>query len=115
MVTWRLEIPTIGIGAGPDCDGQVLVYNDLLGYHSNLQPRFVKRYADFGTLARNALSTFATEVRDGRFPSVEHCYELSEEELQSARAISLTDPALLARRGTALNSGRACAGRTGPA
>jgi 3-methyl-2-oxobutanoate hydroxymethyltransferase len=65
-VTRRLRIPTIGIGAGPDCDGQVLVFNDLLGFDSTIRPpRFVKRYAEVGATAREALRRWAADVRAG--------------------------------------------------
>ena len=74
-VTSELEIPTIGIGAGPDCDGQVLVFHDLLGLEDRLSPRFVRRYAELGQEARRALSTFANDVREGRFPSIEESYD----------------------------------------
>jgi len=74
-VTATLEIPTIGIGAGPHCDGQVLVFHDLLGLEERIAPRFVRRYAELGSAARQALSTFAADVREGRFPSVEESYD----------------------------------------
>jgi 3-methyl-2-oxobutanoate hydroxymethyltransferase len=74
-VTAALEIPTIGIGAGPDCDGQVLVFHDLLGLEDRLSPRFVRRYAELGSDARRALSTFAEDVRHGRFPSPAESYD----------------------------------------
>jgi len=74
-VTAALEIPTIGIGAGPDCDGQVLVFHDLLGLEDRLSPRFVRRYAELGKDARQALSAFAEDVRLGRFPSPEESYD----------------------------------------
>jgi 3-methyl-2-oxobutanoate hydroxymethyltransferase len=74
-VTAALEIPTIGIGAGPDCSGQVLVFHDLLGLEDRLSPRFVRRYAELGRDARRALSAFAEDVRHGRFPSTEESYD----------------------------------------
>jgi 3-methyl-2-oxobutanoate hydroxymethyltransferase len=74
-VTGSLHIPTIGIGAGPDCDGQVLVFHDLLGLFTGLQPRFVKRYAELGQEAVAALSRYAAEVRSGAFPGPEHSFE----------------------------------------
>lgn len=74
-ITEALSIPTIGIGAGPRCDGQVLVFHDLLGFDDDFQPRFVKRYARaFGDLTK-AVEVFATEVRDGSFPTLDHSYE----------------------------------------
>jgi 3-methyl-2-oxobutanoate hydroxymethyltransferase len=74
-VTEVLGIPTIGIGAGADCDGQVLVINDLLGLTTGHVPRFVKQYADLKTEITRAVTQFRDEVRDGRFPSAEHEYE----------------------------------------
>jgi len=80
-ITERVSIPTIGIGAGPDCDGQVLVYHDLLGLSEGHLPRFVKRYASLSREIRDALEAYAGEVRSGAFPDDEHAYEMSEEEL----------------------------------
>ena len=67
-ITRRLEIPTIGIGAGAGCDGQVLVYHDLLGLTEGHLPRFVKRYASLSREIRDALEAYAAEVRSGAFP-----------------------------------------------
>ena len=82
-VTRALTIPTIGIGAGRECDGQVLVWHDLLGLYEGRAPRFVKRYADVGTEIRKALETYADEVRTGRFPEDQHTYAMPEEELEA--------------------------------
>jgi 3-methyl-2-oxobutanoate hydroxymethyltransferase len=79
-VTRELSIPTIGIGAGADCDGQVLVYHDLLGLSEGHLPRFVKRYANLSAEIRDALTAYATEVRSGAFPEEAHTYSMSEEE-----------------------------------
>jgi len=73
-ITRELDIPTIGIGAGPDCDGQVLVIHDILRLFSDFTPKFAKFYADVGNVTRTALTSFRAEVRDGRFPGREHCY-----------------------------------------
>ena len=81
MVTDAVEIPTIGIGAGPHCDGQVLVFHDLLGLETRLAPKFVRRYADLDSLATDALRRFAEDVRSGAFPSSGESYHLPEEEL----------------------------------
>ena len=70
----RLTIPTIGIGAGAGCDGQVLVYHDLLGFEERIAPRFVRRYAELGVEAREALATYADDVRGGRFPAADESY-----------------------------------------
>src|SRR5678816_568937 len=69
LVTERIGIPTIGIGAGPHCDGQVLVFHDLVGMFSGFTPTFVKRYAEAGTAIRDAVAQYAEEVRSGAFPS----------------------------------------------
>jgi 3-methyl-2-oxobutanoate hydroxymethyltransferase len=73
-ITERLTIPTIGIGAGAACDGQVLVYHDLLGLEERIAPRFVRRYAELGLASREAIERFAADVREGRFPSPEESY-----------------------------------------
>lgn len=73
-ITASVNIPTIGIGAGPECDGQILVYHDLLGLGGEKVPRFVKTYIDTGALIRNAISNYGAEVREGTFPGPEHCY-----------------------------------------
>ncbi|MDR1313462.1 MAG: 3-methyl-2-oxobutanoate hydroxymethyltransferase [Deltaproteobacteria bacterium] len=73
-LTKALSIPTIGIGAGPDCDGQILVYHDLLGLFEGFQPKFVKKYADAGELIRKAFGQFVSEVKAGSFPGPEHCF-----------------------------------------
>jgi 3-methyl-2-oxobutanoate hydroxymethyltransferase len=73
-VTKRLEIPTIGIGAGPDCDAQVLVWQDMAGLRTGKLPRFVKQYADLhGTLLR-AAQDYAADVAAGTFPGPEHTF-----------------------------------------
>jgi 3-methyl-2-oxobutanoate hydroxymethyltransferase len=74
-ITAALKIPTIGIGAGPDCDGQVLVISDLLGLTSGYVPRFVKQYADLKGEITRAITQFRDEVREGKFPADEHAYE----------------------------------------
>ena len=81
MVTEAVDVPTIGIGAGPHCDGQVLVYHDLLGFENRLAPKFVRRYAELGDAAADAVRRFAADVRAGAFPSQAECYHLSETEL----------------------------------
>ncbi len=73
-VSEALAIPTIGIGAGAGCDGQVLVYHDLLGMEERIAPRFVRRYAELGLAAREAIAAFAADVRAGRFPGVNESY-----------------------------------------
>jgi 3-methyl-2-oxobutanoate hydroxymethyltransferase len=87
-ITAELRIPTIGIGAGPDCDGQVLVYHDLLGLTEGHLPRFVKRYANLSREIRDALETYAAEVRNGAFPGEEHAYAMPKDELAAFEAES---------------------------
>ncbi len=74
----RLEIPTIGIGAGPHCDGQVLVYHDMLGMEERIAPRFVRRYAEVGKDSREAIARYAADVRAGRFPAADESYGASK-------------------------------------
>ena len=73
-VTEAVDVPTIGIGAGPACDGQVLVFHDLLGLGSRTPPKFVRQYADVGRIATEAVAAFADDVRTGRFPSDAESY-----------------------------------------
>jgi 3-methyl-2-oxobutanoate hydroxymethyltransferase len=73
-VTEAVDVPTIGIGAGPDCDGQVLVFHDLLGLGAGTPPKFVRRYAELGRLATDAVAAFADDVRSGRFPGDAETY-----------------------------------------
>jgi 3-methyl-2-oxobutanoate hydroxymethyltransferase len=86
-VTRALAVPTIGIGAGADCDGQVLVWHDMLGYYEGQAPRFVKRYADLGETIVEALGRYADEVRSGAFPEPQHTYAMPEEELAAFEEI----------------------------
>jgi 3-methyl-2-oxobutanoate hydroxymethyltransferase len=85
-VTRSLRIPTIGIGAGAGCDGQVLVWHDLLGINEGAAPRFVKRYADVAGEVRRGLEAFAADVRSGAYPAGEHTYKIAEEELRAFEA-----------------------------
>jgi 3-methyl-2-oxobutanoate hydroxymethyltransferase len=80
-ITELLSIPTLGIGAGAACDGQVLVWHDLLGLYEGQSPRFVKRYADLAAEIERALVAYAADVREGRFPEEQHTYAMPEEEL----------------------------------
>jgi len=82
-ITELLSIPTIGIGAGAGCDGQVLVYHDLLGLTEGHLPRFVKRYANLSAEIRDALAAYAEEVRSGAFPDEEHAYSMDDSELEA--------------------------------
>jgi 3-methyl-2-oxobutanoate hydroxymethyltransferase len=80
-ITKALRIPTIGIGAGRGCDGQVLVWHDLLGLYEGRSPRFAKRYAEIAPQIRAALERFVSDVRSGAFPGEEHTYSIPQEEL----------------------------------
>ncbi|MFW9960819.1 MAG: 3-methyl-2-oxobutanoate hydroxymethyltransferase [Candidatus Thorarchaeota archaeon] len=80
LITEAVKIPTIGIGAGPYCDGQVLVLWDMLGLFEDFKPKFVKRYASIREVIRNAVKEYSDEVRKGTFPDDEHSFEMAEEE-----------------------------------
>ncbi len=79
LVTDAVGVPTIGIGAGPACDGQVLVFHDVLGIEERITPKFVRRYGAFKADAVNALASFAADVRTGRFPSASESYHLADD------------------------------------
>ncbi|MDP8938473.1 MAG: 3-methyl-2-oxobutanoate hydroxymethyltransferase [Actinomycetota bacterium] len=79
LVTAAVDVPTIGIGAGPHCDGQVLVFHDLVGLEDRIVPRFVRRYASLKADAVAAVSSFAADVRAGRFPAEAESYRLPED------------------------------------
>ena len=82
IITERLAIPTIGIGAGPHCDGQNLVLHDMVGLFDRFTPKFAKRYADCWSLVSNALTEFQDDVRQGGFPRAEHSFTMKEDEYQ---------------------------------
>jgi len=79
-ITGALRIPTIGIGAGPHCSGQVLVWHDLLGINEGAAPKFVKRFANLADEVRHGLEAFASEVRAGTYPGDEHAYHITDAE-----------------------------------
>ena len=79
LVTEKLDIPTIGIGAGNGCDGQVLVYQDMLGMFSDFTPKFVKRYANIGEVMKEAFQKYMEEIQSGAFPSSEHEYKIDDD------------------------------------
>jgi 3-methyl-2-oxobutanoate hydroxymethyltransferase len=85
-ITQALTVPTIGIGSGADCDGQVLVLHDLLGLYEGRSPRFVKRYAELGEAVKDALERYTVDVRSGAFPGEEHTYSIPDEELAAFEA-----------------------------
>ena len=76
LITKKLTIPTIGIGAGAACDGQVLVYQDMLGMYSDFTPKFVKKFSNVGEVMKVAFAQYIEEVQNGVFPSEEHCYAI---------------------------------------
>jgi 3-methyl-2-oxobutanoate hydroxymethyltransferase len=85
-ITRRLTIPTIGIGAGRHCDGQILVLHDLLGLAGDFTPKFAKRYAEIGLLAADAVASYVREVRGGAFPDEAHSFLLRAEEPRRSEA-----------------------------
>lgn len=92
MVTAAVDVPTIGIGAGRHCDGQVLVYHDLLGIEDRVAPKFVRRYADLKGDAVSAMAAFADDVRSGAFPSDDESYHVSGEVAESLELYGSTPP-----------------------
>lgn len=79
LITESISIPTIGIGAGVNCDGQILVYQDMLGLFSDFTPKFVKKYASLGDEMKNAFANYINEVKDSSFPGEEHSFKISDE------------------------------------
>jgi 3-methyl-2-oxobutanoate hydroxymethyltransferase len=88
LITQEIEIPTIGIGAGPDCDGQVLVFHDVLGLTFAPPPKFVRRYADLGSTITNAVQAFKSDVKSGSYPSDEESYHLPKDTLSTLQTIA---------------------------
>ncbi|MGN0375910.1 MAG: 3-methyl-2-oxobutanoate hydroxymethyltransferase [Butyrivibrio sp.] len=82
LISETIRIPTIGIGAGAGCDGQVLVYQDMLNMYGGIKPKFVKHFADIGTLMREAFAEYSKEVKEGTFPSAEHTFAISDEVIE---------------------------------
>ena len=82
LVTEKLDIPTIGIGAGNGCDGQVLVYADMLGMFSDFTPKFVKRFAEIGPQMTDGFKAYIKEVKDGTYPSAEHTYAIADDVIE---------------------------------
>ncbi len=83
VITERLSIPTIGIGAGPHCDGQNLVLHDMVGLFDRFTPKFVKRYANCWDIIGKALADFQEDVHKGKFPLPEHSFAMKEDEYQA--------------------------------
>ncbi|MFH1777758.1 MAG: 3-methyl-2-oxobutanoate hydroxymethyltransferase [Candidatus Omnitrophota bacterium] len=85
MVTKSINIPTIGIGAGPECDGQVLVTNDMVGLFERFKPKFVKQYVNLSREITAAIGQYIKEVKDKKFPGPEHCFSIKEEEIKKIK------------------------------
>lgn len=85
LITNSISIPTIGIGAGPFCDGQVLVLHDLLGLFDKFVPKFVKQYARLGETIQNAVKMFSSEVKEGKFPTDEYSFNIKEDQLDQIK------------------------------
>ncbi|MEE1075930.1 MAG: 3-methyl-2-oxobutanoate hydroxymethyltransferase [Acutalibacteraceae bacterium] len=79
LVSKTIKIPTIGIGAGAGCDGQVLVYQDMLGMYSDFTPKFVKKYADLGSIMKEAFKNYIDDLDNGSFPQQEHTYKIDDD------------------------------------
>jgi len=82
LISESISVPTIGIGAGDGCDGQILVYQDMLGMFSDYTPKFVKRFAEVGTVMKAAFASYIEEVEQGIFPAPEHGYKISDEVIE---------------------------------
>lgn len=82
LITKQLTIPTIGIGAGKECDGQVLVYQDMLGMFSDFTPKFVKKFADLGDIMKDAFKRYREEIQNGTFPGPEHEYKIDDDVIE---------------------------------
>lgn len=82
FISKQISIPTIGIGAGAGCDGQVLVYQDMLGMYSDFVPKFVKQYAKVGEVMKKAFEDYSKEVKDGVFPEEKHTFKIDEEVIE---------------------------------
>ena len=82
MISEKLTIPTIGIGAGVGCDGQILVYQDMLGMFKDYVPKFVKKYADVGTIMTEAFQNYDKEVKEGSFPDAAHSFTIKDDVLE---------------------------------
>ncbi|MGQ0795386.1 MAG: 3-methyl-2-oxobutanoate hydroxymethyltransferase [Nitrosopumilaceae archaeon] len=82
IITGSIKIPTIGIGSGPDCDGQVLVFHDVVGLYEKLKPKFVKRYLELSQEIVKAVEAYKSDITSGKFPSKEHCFSIDKSELE---------------------------------
>ena len=82
IITAKVTVPTIGIGAGAGCDGQVLVYQDMLGMYDNFTPKFVRKFAEVGALMKQGVQEYCAAVQDSSFPAAEHTFKIDEEVLE---------------------------------
>ena len=82
LITRRLSIPTIGIGAGPECDGQVQVVHDILGWYPDFMPKHARKYTDMGAALTDAFTRYMADVQSGAFPTEEHSFDMDESELE---------------------------------
>ena len=85
IITEKISVPTIGIGSGKFCDGQVLVVHDMLGLFEKIKPKFAKRYLSLSDEIRNAIKSYTTEVKEEKFPSIEHEFQMDESEYTKLR------------------------------
>ena len=85
IITEKISVPTIGIGSGKFCDGQVLVVHDMLGLFEKIKPKFAKRYLSLSDEIRNAVKSYAVEVKEEKFPSIEHEFQMDESEYTKLR------------------------------
>lgn len=81
-ISQSVSVPTIGIGAGAGCDGQILVYQDMLGMFSDYTPKFVKRFGDIGSAMKTAFQSYIEEVETGKFPGEEHSYSIGNDVIE---------------------------------
>ncbi|MDR1701633.1 MAG: 3-methyl-2-oxobutanoate hydroxymethyltransferase [Sporomusaceae bacterium] len=88
-ISGQLSIPTIGIGAGAGCDGQVLVYQDMLAMYGGIRPKFVKSFAQAGDVMRQGFQNYINEVKSGAFPAAEHCYSVSDETIAKLKELEI--------------------------
>jgi 3-methyl-2-oxobutanoate hydroxymethyltransferase len=82
LISRNVKIPTIGIGSGPHCDGQVLVLHDMLNLYDNIKPRFVKTYTNLSETILNAIRNYITDVKTGKFPEDRHSYKIEDKEFE---------------------------------
>lgn len=87
IITKKLSIPTIGIGAGAKCDGQVLVIQDLLGMYNDRTPKFVKQYAELGSVIKTSVRAYISEVSQGEFPGAEHSFHMDQEQSEELKSL----------------------------